>query len=88
MAIIGFFYDCTFNFKIEPPIVLYTTKVSETTSLLTFNNTPGVSIVLQTFNVTAIARGILEHAHLTTPLASKIRLALLVVNSENLYLTA
>ena len=31
--------------------------------------------------------GILEHAHLTKPLASKIRLALLVVNSENLYLT-
>lgn len=70
------------------PNCSYTTKVSETTSLLTFNNTPGVSIVLQTFNVTAIARGILEHAHLTTPLASKIRLALLVVNSENLYLTA
>ena len=31
--------------------------------------------------------GILEHVHLTKPLASKIRLTLLVVNSENLYLT-
>ena len=63
-------------------------KGLETTFLLTVNNTPGVSIVLQTLNVTARARGILKHAHLTAPLASKIRLALLVVNSENLYLTA
>lgn len=73
--------------KLNPQLFLYN-KGLETTSLLTFNNTPGVSIVLQTFNVTAIARGILEHAHLTTPLASKIQLALLVVNSESLYLTA
>ena len=83
-----FFSDCTFNFKIVPPNCSYATKVSETTFLLTFNNTPGVSIVLQSLNVTARARGILEHAHLTTPLASKIRLARPVVNSVNLYLTA
>ena len=68
--------------KLNPQLFLYN-KGLETTSLLTFNNTPGVSIVLQTFNVTAIARGILEHAHLTTPLASKIRLALLVVSIGN-----
>ena len=71
-----------------PPNRSYTTKVSQTTFLLTINNTPGVSTVLQTLHVSVRARGILKHAHLTTPLASKIRLPLLDVNSENLYLTA
>ena len=39
-------------------------------------------------HTTARACGILPHAHLATPLACKIRLALLVVNSVKLHLTA
>lgn len=39
-------------------------------------------------HTTARACGTLPHAHLATPLACKIRLALLVVNSVKLYLTA
>jgi len=41
-----------------------------------------------TTHTTTRARGILGQAHLTTLLASKIRLALLVVTSVKLHLTA
>ena len=41
-----------------------------------------------TTHTRAREHGILVHSHLTTPLASKIRLVILVVNSVKLYLTA
>ena len=41
-----------------------------------------------TTHTRARAHGILVHSHLTTPLASKMRLVFLVVNSVKLHLTA